>query len=74
LYRGKPSFAASRNSAFVNHFYLYIWDRDFEPSFIKFCTFAPWSVRVCLSAHQWLRRRLERSGHYLEPLDTASPT
>jgi hypothetical protein len=69
-HRGKGGgFAASRNSAFVKHLYLYIWDRDFGPTFIKFCTYAPFSVRVCLNAHMWLRQRLERSGHYVEPLD-----
>ena len=62
-------FAAGRNSAFVKHFYLYIWDRDFGPTFIKFCTYAPWSVRVCLNGHMWLRQHLRRSGHYVEPLD-----
>ena len=62
-------FAAGRNSAFVKHLYFYIWDRDFGPSFIKFCTYAPWSVRVCLNGHMWLRQHLQRSGHVVEPLD-----
>jgi hypothetical protein len=31
--RQKGGFAAGRNSAFVNHFYFYVWDRDFGPSF-----------------------------------------
>ncbi len=68
--RGKgKGFAAGRNSAFVKHVYLYIWDNDFGPTFIKFCTYAPWSVRVCLNGHMWLRQRLRRSGHVVEPLD-----
>ncbi len=62
-------FAAGRNSAFVKHVYFYIWDADFGPTFIKFCTYAPWSVRVCLNGHMWLRQRLRRSGHVVEPLD-----
>jgi hypothetical protein len=36
-------FAAGHNSAFVKHVYFYIWDADFGPTFIKFCTYAPWS-------------------------------
>jgi hypothetical protein len=68
--RGKGGgFQATRNSAFVKHLYLYIWDHDFGPTFIKFCTYAPWSVRVCLNGHMWLRQHLDRSGHYVEPLD-----
>jgi hypothetical protein len=67
--RQRGRFAATRRSAFPNHVYFYIWDRDFGPSFIKFCTFAPFGVRVCLNGHMWLRQRLQRSGHYVEPLD-----
>lgn len=67
--REKGKFAAGRNSAFVKHIYLYVFDRDFGPTFIKFCTYAPFSVRVCVNGHMWLRQRLERSGHYVEPLD-----
>jgi len=67
--RQRGRFAATRRSAYPNHVYLYIWDRDFGPSFIKFCTFAPFSVRVCLNGHMWLRQHLQRSGHHVEPLD-----
>ncbi len=67
--RQRGRFAATRRSAFPNHVYLYIWDRDCGPTFIKFCTFAPFSVRVCLNGHMWLRQHLQRSGHYVEPLD-----
>ncbi len=59
----------TRGSAFVNHIYFYIWDTDFGPSFIKFCTFAPWTIKVWLNGHQWMRRQLERKGVAYEPLD-----
>lgn len=62
-------FGATRGSAYVKHFYIYIWDRDFGPGFIKFCTYAPFQVRVWLNGHQWLLRRLEHSGHAVEALD-----
>jgi hypothetical protein len=64
-------FGAHRNSAFVKHVYFYIWDKDFGPGFIKFCTYAPFSVRVCINGHQWLIQRLRCSGHYVETLDNA---
>lgn len=38
--REKGMFAAGRNSAFVKHFYLYVFDREFRPTLIKFCTYA----------------------------------
>jgi hypothetical protein len=62
-------FAAHRSSAYVKHFYVYIRDRDFGPSFIKFCTYAPFQVRVWLNGHQWLLERLRLSGHQVEALD-----
>lgn len=62
-------FAAHRNSAYVKYFYLYIRDRDFGPTFIRFCTYAPFSVRVCLNGHQWLLQRLRMSGHQVQALD-----
>ncbi len=62
-------YAATRNSAFVNHVYFYILDADWGPSFIKICTFAPWGMRVWLNGHQWLRRQLERRQIAYQPLD-----
>jgi hypothetical protein len=62
-------YAATRNSAFVNHIYFYILDADWGPSFIKICTFAPWGMRVWLNGHQWLRRQLERRRIAYQPLD-----
>ena len=62
-------FVAHRNSAFIKHIYVYIFDKDFGPGFIKFCTYAPFGLRVCLNGHQWLLQRLRRSGHYVEALD-----
>ena len=72
--RQRGRFAATRRSAYVKHYYFYIWDRDFGPTFIKFCSYAPFSVRVCLNGHMWLRQHLQRSNHVVEPLDTAWPS
>ncbi len=33
--RQRGRFAATRRSAYVKHYYLYIWDRDFGPTFIN---------------------------------------
>jgi hypothetical protein len=52
-------YAARRTSAYVNHIYFYLFDRDMGGAFIKVCTYAPWSVRVWLNGHSWARRRLE---------------
>ncbi len=67
--RQPGKYAVTRGSAFVTHIYFYIRDSDFGPSFIKVCSYAPWSIRVWLNGHQWLRRQLERRGIAYQPLE-----
>ena len=62
-------YSATRASAFVNHYYLYILDTDWGPSFIKICSYAPWSIRVWLNGHEWAKRQLDRMGVTYTPLD-----
>lgn len=62
-------YAAGRGSAFVKFVYFYIYDADWGPSFIRFCTYAPFGIRVWLNGHQWLRRQLQRAGLSYQPLD-----
>src|SRR5213594_1893656 len=59
----------SRSTTPVNHYYVYILDRDFGPLFIKFCTYFPYATKVCLNGHEWLKRQLTRRGIAFEPLD-----
>lgn len=66
---GSPYPWLIRSSVPVNHYYVYILDRDFGPLFIKFCSYFPYSVRVCLNGHEWLKRQLTRRGIAYEPLD-----
>lgn len=37
-----------RSSAMVNHFYCYCMDRDFGQFFLKFCSYFPYNVKLCL--------------------------
>ncbi len=46
----------------MNHYYLYIWDAEWGPSFIKICGYAPWGGRVWLNGHEWLKRQLAQRG------------
>lgn len=62
-------FAVARVSVFVKFFYLYIWDADWGRTFIKICTYAPWSIRVWLNGHDWLKRQLVRRRIAYESLD-----
>jgi hypothetical protein len=58
-----------RSTTPVNHYYVYILDRDFGPLFIKFCSYFPYAVKVCLNGHEWLKRQLTQRGIAYEPLD-----
>lgn len=64
-------FNPDRRRVFVNHVYFYIWDRDFGPTFLRYCSYAPFGLAFCLNGHQWLIQRLRMSGHQVEQLDNA---
>jgi hypothetical protein len=37
-----------RSWAFVNYFYFYCVDADFGPFFLKFCSYFPFTAKLCL--------------------------
>lgn len=55
---GIPHFDFTRASVCVNHYYFYILDHDFGPTFIKLCSYAPFAGRVWLNGHEWVKRQL----------------
>jgi hypothetical protein len=58
-----------RSSAFVNHFYFYCLDEDFGPFFVKFCTYFPYTAKLCLNGNEWAKRQAAKAGIGFEPLD-----
>jgi hypothetical protein len=58
-----------RSTTPVNHYYFYLLDRDFGPLFIKFCSYFPYAMKICLNGHEWLKRQLTQRGIAYEPLD-----
>ncbi len=62
-------FGFVRRSVYVNHYYLYIFDAQWGPSFIKIAGYAPWTGRVWLNGHEWLKRQLTQRGIAFRPLD-----
>ena len=56
-------------TVYVNHYYFYIDDEDFGPLFLKVCSYAPWSLKLCLNGHEWAKRQLEKQGIAFETLD-----
>jgi hypothetical protein len=58
-----------RSTAMVNHYYVYLVDKDFGPLFIKFCSYFPYAAKLCLNGHEWLKRQLTQRAIPFEPLD-----
>jgi hypothetical protein len=58
-----------KSTAMVNHYYWYIFDEDFGPLFLKFCTYFPYNAKACLNGHEWLKRQLTKAGIEYEALD-----
>jgi hypothetical protein len=56
-------------TVYVNHYYFYIDDEDFGPLFLKVCSYAPWSTKLCLNGHEWAKRQLEKRKIAYEALD-----
>ena len=52
-------------TVYVNHYYFYIDDADFGPLFLKACSYAPWSTKLCLNGHEWAKRQLEKKENRL---------
>ena len=58
-----------RSTALVNHFYFYAVDGDFGPFFLKFGTYFPYTAKLCLNGHEYVKRQLAQRGIAFEALD-----
>lgn len=58
-----------RASVLAKVYYWYIVDEDFGPLFIKFGSYFPYPVKVCLNGHEFLLRQLRKAGVAHESLD-----
>ena len=58
-----------RSTAMVNHYYFYCVDKDFGPFFLKFCSYFPYTAKLCLNGHEYLKRQLDQEGMGYESLD-----
>jgi hypothetical protein len=53
----------------VNHYYFYIQDEDFGPFFLKFCSYFPYTAKLCINGHEYVKRQLLKAGIPFEALD-----
>src|ERR1700747_2829896 len=57
------------SSANVNFYYFYCLDEDFGPFFIKFFSYFPYTAKLCLNGHEYLKCQLQHRKIDYEPLD-----
>jgi hypothetical protein len=58
-----------KSTAMVNHVYFYCVDDDFGPFFLKFCGYFPYTAKLCLNGHEYLKCQLKKEGIAFEALD-----
>jgi hypothetical protein len=57
-----PQFSFTREQRRVPVFYVYIFDAQMGPGFIKICTYFPYPVKVWLNGHEWAKRQALSAG------------
>ena len=60
-----------RESVLVNHFYFYGFDDYFGPFFLKFCSYFPYTARLCCNGNEYAKRQAAKAGIGFTPLDNA---
>lgn len=57
------------SSAMVNAYYFYCRDKDFGPFFLKFCSYFPYSAKLCLNGHEYLKCQLAQRDIAFKAMD-----
>jgi hypothetical protein len=66
---GHPHFSWRRMSSVPDHWYMYFWDSEWGPAFLKVCGYAPYPLWACANGHEWAKARLAKAGVGFEALD-----
>jgi hypothetical protein len=59
---GCPQFSFTKEQRRVSVFYVYIWDAQMGPGFIKICTYFPYPVKVRVNGHEWAKQQARKIG------------
>ncbi len=57
-----PQFSFTREQRRVSAFYVYIFDQQMGPGFIKICTYFPYQVKARVNGHEWARQQARKIG------------
>jgi hypothetical protein len=58
-----------RSTGMVNHYYWYCVDAEFGPFFLKFCSYFPYTAKLCFNGHEFAKRQLAKQGIAFQALD-----
>ena len=59
---GCPQFSFTREQRRVPVFYVYIFDEQMGPGFIKICSYFPYPVKAWVNGHEWAKRQALAAG------------
>jgi hypothetical protein len=57
-----PQFSFTKEQRRVPVFYVYIFDEQMGPGFIKICSYFPYPVKVWVNGHEWAKRQAAAAG------------
>jgi hypothetical protein len=57
-----PQFSFTKEQRRVTVFYVYVWDDDFGPAFVKVCSYFPYPIKVWVNGHEWAKRQAIKTG------------
>jgi len=59
---GCPQFSFTKEQRRVSVFYVYIFDEQMGPGFIKICTCFPYPVKAWVNGHEWAKQQARKLG------------
>jgi hypothetical protein len=65
---GCPHYSFRKVERRVTCYYLYIFDDDWGPCFIKLCAYFPYPGKLWCNGHEWVKRQLDKAGIAYEAL------
>lgn len=65
---GVPHYSFRKVDRRVTVFYFYLFDGEFGPAFIKFCSYFPYPAKLWCNGHEWAKRQLDHAGIGYEEL------
>jgi hypothetical protein len=60
-----------KTTGVVNQYYFYCMDEDFGPFFVKFCSYFPYTGKLCINGHHWAQRQAAKAGIGFTAMDNA---